>query len=82
MYWSHYIKNSSHYGMKGSKVGVGGRQSKKEVTKMGAGEQEVQSSSYGMSKLQGWNVQHREYSRWYRNGFIWWQTAVTLVSIA
>ena len=32
--------------------------------KMGEGDWEVQASSYGMNKSQGWKVQHREYSHY------------------
>lgn len=35
-------------------------------------EQDVQASSHRTNKLQGWKVQHGEYSQQYHNSIVWW----------
>ena len=47
--------------------------------KMGEREWEIQSSSYGINKPQGSEVEQREYSRWYCDSVVWGQTVATLV---
>ena len=39
--------------------------------KMSEGKQKIQASSYRMSNLWGWKVQHRKYSQWYNNHVVW-----------
>ena len=45
--------------------------------KIGEGEWEIQASTYGMTKSWGYKAQHREYSQWYCNSIVWWQTVAT-----